>query len=69
MAKIRTHKRYCTWTDETMWRKSAVESGLSYGVYDHVENKRVNVGICKTYNEAHVAAEKLNAGLENPYFF
>lgn len=28
-------KRYTVWTDETAWRKTAVESGLRYGIYDN----------------------------------
>jgi len=64
---MRKFKRYSVWTDETMWNKTAVESGLRYGVYDHKENKKVSVPKCVTYQEASMEAEKLNNALDNPF--
>ena len=53
-----------------MWRKTAIESGLRYGVYDHLINDCVSrdvCGICVSRQEALDAAEKLNSKLTNPF--
>jgi hypothetical protein len=63
-------KRYTIWTDETMWKKTAIESGLTYGVYDNKINDCVSkdiCGICVSRQEALDAAEKLNNTLEDPF--
>lgn len=64
------YKRYNIWTDETMWRPTAVSSGLSYGVYDNKVNDCVSrdiCGICTSRQEALDAAEKLNNALKDPF--
>ena len=66
---INKFKRYTTWTDDTLWRKTAIQNGLVYGVYDHKENTQVypkDVTIT-SYKQACEEAAKLNDSLENPF--
>lgn len=66
---IHKFKRYTIWTDEVLWGKTAVKSGLTYGVYDNKENKQTypkNINITSR-QQALDEAEKLNNTLENPF--
>lgn len=66
---INKFKRYTVWTDETLWSRTAVASGLTYGVYDNKENKQIYPdGVTITSRQqALEEAEKLNNQLENPF--
>lgn len=33
-------KKYTIWTDETFWGESARNSGIVYGIYNNVNNKK-----------------------------
>jgi hypothetical protein len=63
-------KRYTTWFDETFWRKTAIESGLRFGVYDnHKEDKAYGLeeefGIITSSERAKEVASILNGREEN----
>ena len=66
---MKKYPRYTIWTDETLWGKTAVESGLVYGVYDNLtDNKFHPEGVTITSAEqAREEAKKLNESLDNPY--
>lgn len=58
-------KRFTIWTDETRWKKSAVETGLVYGIYDNIINNKTFIhekefGVITSYNRAEEISEILN---------
>ena len=63
------HKRFTTWTDETLWSEAAVNSGLVYGVYDHHKEDKhfIDGWIATTREEAQQKADELNLQLEDPF--
>ncbi len=68
----RNHRRFTVWTDETMWGKDAMESGLCYGVYDHDKgdtgdkcSKEEQGGIITSWIDASEKAEELNLVYES----
>jgi len=61
--------RYTTWTDDTLWSRTAIESGLTYGVYD-LENEdkcseEEQGGIITSYEQARLKANEMNLRLKN----
>lgn len=62
-------KRYTIWTDETLWSKTAIESGLTYGVWDNEKNdccsRDEQGGIITSYKDAHKIAIEMNEAIED----
>ena len=57
-------KRYCPWTDDTLMGSAVVESGLKYGVYDNLNNRkcsdREQGGLITSYARAFDKAVEMN---------
>ena len=57
-------KRYTTWRDETFWKKSAVDSGLVYGVYDNEKERKCTDkeqgGVITSYDDALKRVNEMN---------
>jgi hypothetical protein len=63
-------KRYTTWFDETFWRKTAIESGLRFGVYDNKKGDKAyglekEFGVITSSERAKEVASILNEREEN----
>ncbi|MEX0313441.1 MAG: hypothetical protein AB3N18_04630 [Allomuricauda sp.] len=65
--------RYTICTDETMWTKTAVESGLRYHVYDRAKEDNLSFdeqgGRLTTAEAAREKADELNTQLKDPYTY
>lgn len=67
----REFKRYVIWIDHTLWRKTAVEAGLVYGVYDRSLDSQIfpekEFGVITSRERALEVAGILNDRLTDPF--
>lgn len=67
--KIHKYKRYTTWVDDRFWPKTAIEFGLTHGVYDNKKEERVHIEGITSQEQAKLEADKLNDKLNNPFLY